>query len=156
MIYLLKSNDKLKIGYTANFTARIKSYKTHNPDIEIVNMKIGEIEDEKTLHKEFQHLFLFGEWFTYSQDIINRFENYQPKSHKVLKHTLVDSLTDNSLSLTVTSGSKKELASIKESARYIYEEIVNNKELNALTIKCNGEQVYKRYGHKYTLHKDLQ
>lgn len=155
MIYLLKSNDKLKIGYTANFATRIKSYKTYNPDIEILNMKVGEMEDEKLLHKEFQHLFLFGEWFSYSTDIINRFENYQPKSTKILKHTLVDSLTEHVVNLNMTTDEKR-LATVKESARYIYDEIVNNKEFNALTIKCNGEQVYKRYGHKYTLHKELQ
>ena len=35
MIYLIKSNNYLKIGYTSNIQSRTKAYNTHNPNYEV-------------------------------------------------------------------------------------------------------------------------
>lgn len=51
MLYLIKSNKFLKIGYTSNIDNRIKQYKTHNPDIKILSIIEGTREDEKKLHE---------------------------------------------------------------------------------------------------------
>lgn len=36
MIYVLKSNDLVKVGYTKDFKSRLNNYKTHNPHIEVL------------------------------------------------------------------------------------------------------------------------
>ena len=50
MIYLMQSNDKLKIGYSKNCKKRLKSLSTGNPDIILLSSKPGDRYDESNLH----------------------------------------------------------------------------------------------------------
>jgi len=36
MLYLIKSTEYLKIGYTDNLDSRLKQYDTHNPNYELL------------------------------------------------------------------------------------------------------------------------
>lgn len=51
MIYLLESGNYYKIGFSDNFEQRLKSYLTHNPDIEVFDLKEGTKQDEDKLHE---------------------------------------------------------------------------------------------------------
>lgn len=69
MLYLIKLNGQnqtlLKIGYTKNLEQRIKTYKTHNPLIELVDTQQGNMVDENILHTLLED-YLFeecSEWF---------------------------------------------------------------------------------------------
>ena len=46
MLYLLKSGNYYKIGYTDNIEKRMDSYKTHNPDFILVGTKEGNKKEE--------------------------------------------------------------------------------------------------------------
>lgn len=53
MLYLLKSENYLKIGYTNNLKERLKSYYTANPDIQLLHTIEGDKIDEAYLHNLF-------------------------------------------------------------------------------------------------------
>lgn len=76
MIYLIESNDKLKIGYAKNAEQRFKTYRTHNIDAQLLAYKTGIRKDEKLLHelcKEYQYE---GEWFYNNDFVKDTFNNY--------------------------------------------------------------------------------
>ena len=82
MLYLIKlkgeTNTLLKIGYTKNIDKRLKTYKTHNPLIELVDVKEGSIFDESCLHNQLKE-YLFDdskEWFTENDEIYNIWKSY--------------------------------------------------------------------------------
>lgn len=78
MIYLIQSDNFLKIGFTNDLKARMNAYNTHNPKFKLINSKEGTTEDEKTLHNKFKHLKSKTEWFVFSEEIIDGFNNYIP------------------------------------------------------------------------------
>jgi hypothetical protein len=136
MIYLVKSNDKLKIGYTSNFAERIKGYKSHNPDIEIINYKIGSREDEKILHDTLKELIIVGEWYLYSEYIIDVFEKYVP-NEKSLK---VENIKLKEKILQLTSYKKVEKLE-KSTSRIILENIIDFYEIDLNEFKDSDEVI---------------
>ena len=92
MIYLIKSAgygddnkyiDLLKIGYTEDFKKdkRFNLYKLHNPTCKVLYEVLGGTEDqEKRIQYKFKDLLYpnYGrEWFYYSEEIIDFFEDIQ-------------------------------------------------------------------------------
>ena len=88
MIYLIlsagfKDNNpdqfekRLKIGYTNNLEDRLGAYLTTNPDIILLQTLEGDISVEIYLHRKFEKYRYKDsrEWFYYSQEIINFFNN---------------------------------------------------------------------------------
>ena len=76
MIYLIKNRNYLKIGYSNNIEERLKNYNIHNPNYELLAIRDGTREFETFLHNRFKNLQVKGEWFLYSEDIVNDFLNY--------------------------------------------------------------------------------
>lgn len=71
----MKSGDYLKIGITDNLDKRLKQYRTHNPNIIILDTRDGTYSDEYFLHKMFEkYLINDSEWMLYSEDIIKIFK----------------------------------------------------------------------------------
>jgi hypothetical protein len=70
--YLVRSNGKVKIGCTVDLKGRLKDYKMHNPDIEV----IGTFETEDPMATERKALDYFsnkrveGEWFNFTDSEI--------------------------------------------------------------------------------------
>lgn len=89
MLYLIKSNKFLKIGYTSNIDNRIKQYKTHNPDIKILSIIEGTREDEKKLHELCKEWKYDSEWFYYSPKIIELFSNNILNSEIIIRENIV-------------------------------------------------------------------
>ena len=89
MLYLIKSNKFLKIGYTSNIDNRIKQYKTHNPDIKILSIIEGTREDEKKLHELCKEWKYDSEWFYYSPRIIELFSNNICNSEIIIRENIV-------------------------------------------------------------------
>ena len=82
MLYLLRSYTKdgiiLKVGYAEDYSKRLSQYQAHNPGIEEVGKREGEIEDETLLHV-YLHMFGLGvhkdEWYINSPDTIEKFND---------------------------------------------------------------------------------
>lgn len=97
MLYLIKSPSNcgkiLKIGYTNNIEKRLKSYKSDNPDSELLATREGDEDFEHKLHKYF-HRFKYTlgrEWFYYNEEIVDEFSTIQ-EEHLVSKEELVEKI----------------------------------------------------------------
>ena len=99
MIYLIKTNygvmSLLKIGYTNDLESRLKTYKTHNPRVELLSSREGGSELEHFLHEFFVKYSYSGqpEWFYFNDYIVDNFlllENYISKEMliSILNHKL--------------------------------------------------------------------
>lgn len=75
MLYLLESSDYYKIGYTLNeetLEKRLKSYHTHNPEFELVDLYEGDKKEENKIHKLCKDFKYKGEWFIKDDFILDR------------------------------------------------------------------------------------
>ena len=85
MIYLIKTEYKtttlLKIGYAECIEDRIKTYKTHNPLVELLDTREGDYDLETYLHKYFKKFSYSNqpEWFYYNEKIIKEFKYVEDK-----------------------------------------------------------------------------
>jgi excinuclease UvrABC nuclease subunit len=72
-------SEHIKIGVARELKARLSAYKTHTPfTVEILYFikATYKVDDplnakalEKQLHKQFDHLWLKGEWYKYQDDL---------------------------------------------------------------------------------------
>lgn len=69
-LYIIKNNEYYKIGYSSNFSKRIKSYKTHLGGVELVYLtkQYNCFELENEIHDMFTHKRLTGEWFELDEE----------------------------------------------------------------------------------------
>lgn len=150
MIYLLKSNDKLKVGYTNNFAERFKNYQSHNPDIELVNMKSGTREDERVIHDYLKDRIVVGEWYSYGDSIVHTFEDYVPIEERVREEN--KRLAEKILELT----HPQEVSSLVASAVRVDKEedlleipIMDLLHGDEMRVLCGEKIIYHRIGNKY-------
>ena len=85
MLYLIKSGKYTKIGYTNNIHTRMQNYRTHNPRIQILGFRKGDIQLEKYYHNIFKNRRINKEWFLIPDYIIF----YLVKHHFVIKDEYV-------------------------------------------------------------------
>lgn len=79
MIYVLKSNDLVKVGYTKDFKSRLNNYKTHNPHIEVLyKYPRLTLALEQELHTNLKIQLQSTEskeWYEYRDDCLEIIEN---------------------------------------------------------------------------------
>lgn len=89
MIYLIKGfgNNKvlLKIGFTEGLAERLKAYKTHTPDFELLKTREGDQELEQDLHYYFKEFKYNNEWLVFNQKIIDEFDKVQPRKRSLTR-----------------------------------------------------------------------
>lgn len=97
MLYLIKSPSNcgkiLKIGYTNNIKKRLKSYKSDNPDSELLATREGDESFEHKLHKYF-HRFKYTlgrEWFYYNEEIVDEFKTIR-EDNLVSREELIEKI----------------------------------------------------------------
>lgn len=77
-VYLIESNGLVKIGFSSDFDKRLKSYKTHNINLNI--LCVVEFKDafeiETKLHKKYKDFQVKGEWFDLPFDVLCEILNY--------------------------------------------------------------------------------
>ena len=70
MIYFVKANDRIKIGYAEDPSDRIASLQTSSPfPLEVMLIIDGNYDKENELHKKFRSRRVSGEWFQYVEEI---------------------------------------------------------------------------------------
>lgn len=77
MLYLLESGEHYKIGYTANLEGRLKQYRTHNPDCELVDTMAGTKKEEHELQNLCIEFFEVSEWFRKDPAILHIWKTYK-------------------------------------------------------------------------------
>ena len=73
MLYFIKSYDYCKVGYTKDSKAllsRMRTYLTHNPSFQILDIRKGDMEDEKFIHTliPMEH-YHYGEWCVWCKEV---------------------------------------------------------------------------------------
>ena len=74
MIYIIRSGDYMKVGYTSNHI-RLGAYKCHNPLIEVIGTIKGvPLEVEQAVHSFFIDSRVNGrkEWYNYNDYMFNK------------------------------------------------------------------------------------
>lgn len=73
MLYFIKSFNYCKVGYSKDikaFFTRMRNYLTHNPFFQILDLRKGNMNDEKFMHTLIpQELYHYGEWCVWSKEI---------------------------------------------------------------------------------------
>jgi len=70
MIYIVKADNRVKIGFTSAPESRIRDLQVSNPAVlEVLLVVNGNRDLEQQLHREFQYYRIRGEWFEYCQPI---------------------------------------------------------------------------------------
>lgn len=78
MLYLVKSYSAIKIGSTDNVKMRMREYKTHNPDFELLDIADGTETEEKILHSKLKNFRYKNskEWFIDCEEVRGEWNNY--------------------------------------------------------------------------------
>ncbi len=143
MIYMLKSGEYIKIGYTQSlktFPKRMESYFTHNPDVEFIGYKEGDKQLEKEFHNDLSKYKIDSavEWFKVPDDIFTKLLNiFNPegKTYIIIGFRKNDSIEEKNLS-----------DCFEEVHKYTLEYFINNvkdfyssEELKKLIIDINSK-----------------
>lgn len=85
MLYLVKSFNAIKIGSSNNLKSRMKKYKTHNPDFELLDIADGTEVEEKILHSKLQAFRYKSsrEWFKDCNEVRTVWNNYVTNTGKI-------------------------------------------------------------------------
>jgi len=75
MVYFIKQNDYIKIGFTNNFNKRLNQLQVSSPvKLEVLGIIKGTKEDECNYHKMFSKYYSNGEWFIYNEELISHID----------------------------------------------------------------------------------
>ena len=69
--YIIDGRRRVKIGYSKTPRVRISSFKTFDPLVDLVAMETGDLELERTRHKQFRREWIGGEWFAKSERLVD-------------------------------------------------------------------------------------
>ena len=73
MIYFIKSGNYCKVGYSRDkkaFFNRMRTYLTHNPSYQILDIRKGTQKTEENIHNMIpSELLHYGEWCVWSKEI---------------------------------------------------------------------------------------
>lgn len=98
MLYFIKSQNYLKIGYSRtekSLVQRMKDYRTHNPNFIILDIvKDGRQEDETALHHIIKNYKYYSEWFYDNPYIHKVWNNYTKEMSKIDIQNILDQVID--------------------------------------------------------------
>lgn len=120
MLYLIKSNGYIKIGYAKDVKKRMKQYSTHNPDFQLLDSIDGELQEEKFLHKILKNYQFRTEWFYNIPEVYSIWNSY--KQCKINIMTVPTKLNSFDIILLNIFGNKL----IKEKDKYIIDFAFDN------------------------------
>ena len=79
MIYIIKSTDYIKVGYSQDeetLERRINNYNTHNPEYIILSVYEGSKNNEHDLHVLLSEYKYKSEWFLYNANVLTIIQRY--------------------------------------------------------------------------------
>ena len=84
MLYLVRFDNALKIGYTSNLVNRLNNFKTTQLNVELVSSREGSVKHEKILHELCSASKLRNELFKDDPIVIQIFNNHMFNDNEVL------------------------------------------------------------------------
>jgi hypothetical protein len=74
-VYFIESGGFIKIGWSADWHARVRSLRTANPNpIDVLLVIKGSRQDEGDLHARFQACRAHGEWYTPTRELLDHID----------------------------------------------------------------------------------
>lgn len=92
-----KYSPILKIGYTKDIDSRFDTYLLHNPGCKLLGKREGDTELESFFHSYYSEYKYPGrdrEWFYYSQDIVDNFQDLQIGDKFLSKEEYIEGLRE--------------------------------------------------------------
>ena len=86
-VYIAKSEERLKIGISYDPSIRLEQLRIGCPDIELMFNIEGDKSIEKKAHKYFETYSIGGEWFKYSENILQKMIDYITRESKRTNET---------------------------------------------------------------------
>lgn len=91
MIYFIRSQEFVKIGYTDDLNVRLPQLQVGNPhNLELLLIYPGDIKVERELHSAFSKFHHSNEWFVLSEEIEQFIENSKKVFCSKWQENLVD------------------------------------------------------------------
>lgn len=165
MLYLIKSNQFIKIGYTRDeksYYSRIRQYHTHNPSTEIIDVVLeGSKEDEHNLHLLLKDYQYNNEWMYNDPEVYRKWYEYNKDKKRFDQNEIKNIVlgTNSSRLYSDQQSSNKSLRQlvqerfgkegiytgdeIKQNLKQVYEKLFN-KPLKYVTI-----DLLSKFGYKY-------
>lgn len=139
MIYFVKANDRIKIGYADNPSSRISSLQTSNPyTLEVLLIIDGDYTLEHKLHLKFSDDRVSGEWFHFSKAIKEYIYNNLSDDRRYEFGFINEDFTGNEQILRLRKENKLTLQSFGELLGMTTQsaaEIQQREKLGSITIK---------------------
>lgn len=160
MLYLVRFDNALKIGYTSNLINRLNNFKTTQLNVELISSREGNVKHEKILHELCSSSKLRNELFKDDPMVISIFNNHIFNDNEIEIKTLqIENkklmIENQSLKLenkTIEKENKKlidNLNSLKSKVNIIEDKINSiKKEKDSFVIANNCFNYEKKYQHK--------
>jgi|GEM_PF-1967067 len=115
MIYFVRANNRVKIGYADDPSSRIPSIQTSSPyKLEVLLIIEGTYEIEHKIHKRFQEYRIIGEWFEYGPRLEAYLLNNQAKDRKFEFGFIIGDFSDSEQVLRLRKRHNLTLAELGE------------------------------------------
>ena len=127
MIYIIKSTDYLKVGYSQDeetLERRIINYNTHNPEYIILSVYEGSKNNEHDLHVLLSEYKYKSEWFLYNANVLTIIQRYI--KNKKLKAFDLGNINKYFYTLTFSLNNKINIAIEKIKADALIKEFEDN------------------------------
>lgn len=152
MIYFLKANNKVKIGYADDPSKRIPSIQTSSPyELEVLLIIEGNFDKESELHKRFQKHRTSGEWFDLEGPIQAFIKKNLEFDRKYEFGFIIEDFAGNEQILSLRKRHKLTLKALAEKLNITspsLKEIQDREKTGSLTIK-KLEKVADVLGYKF-------
>jgi len=95
MIYFIRQNEEVKIGYTQNIETRLADLQVASPfELSVMLLIEGDLELESELHRTFEDYRIRGEWYWLNDDmkkfIASQYNNDLRYDHGLLDGENID------------------------------------------------------------------
>lgn len=78
VVYFVKCDKWVKIGFSSNFHIRLRQLILSNPfPLEVLYVISGDRGTEKEIHDKFKHLHHLGEWYTITKELLVYLEDFE-------------------------------------------------------------------------------
>lgn len=160
MLYLVRFDNALKIGYTSNLVNRLNNFKTTQLNVELISSREGTVKHEKILHELCSASKLRNELFKDDPIVIQIFNNHIFNDNEVLiknlelenKKLMIENQSLKLENKTMEKENKKLIDNLKalKSKVNIIEDKINSikKDKGSFAITNNCFNYEKKYQHK--------
>lgn len=152
MIYFIKANEKVKIGYANDPSQRIPSIQTSSPyELEVLLIIDGNFDKEHELHQRFQKMRTSGEWFEFGEPIKSFIKENLLFDRKYEFGFIIEDFTENEKILRLRKQHKLTLQALAEKLKITAQsvkEIQDREKTGGVTINAL-QNVAKALGYKF-------